>query len=276
MQNFDDDLHYPRVTRNEFLSGSVRSSIAWARYAWTHDFCKPVSTGDSPASDRYTEMLDAFDRPIEALMVDVLCLLSDAGRGVSNWQFFTWAHMAGLLARHPLAELLRPLPAFERQEFEWDLAALGLGDPPSCSVTSAEQPQAHSPDGRTREELELALGQALIELHRPRWRAGQGWLPDEPDLTTAAKAFDRVWRAHAPALERLQLALMGLLLDAGRSHAAWQEQLWGHARAVLSQHAVSELVERITAPEARNALLFNLSHLKLCPPEIDPRLKPPF
>lgn len=276
----DDEFAEPRFTRDCFLASIVGSSRAWGRELWSqsHGWQVPAN-GDSPASCAHDDAFGSYDRPIEQLMIDVLCLAMDTGRAWALWQSRVSEHLAALLDMHSLQALLRPLPTPERQQFEMDLAALGLVNPPSKLTpwqlpgdpgADDEWPTTEGPSGWAARPLFAALGQAMIEQHRARALPGGGWAAEDPEYSVAARAYDQVRRDAAPPLERLTLATCGLCLDTGRSSAHWQQRVWGHARDVLSNHDLGQLL--VAAPPwYRTTLLHDLSHLGICPVHLDPR-----
>lgn len=203
-------------------------------------------------------------------MLDVLCLLLDAGRCRAAWQVFVWSHLAGLLARHPLEPVSEELPLMERLQFQLDLAALGLCIPPRLAPVW-EVGTASSDGGLPAEALRSALSQAMIERNRNRWVASEGWRAVDPGTSVAAQAYNQLRRDAAPPLERLTLAIHGFFLDMGLSDAAWQHQVWQHIQQALDGQDLESLLQQVAKPWYRNELLSDLSHLGLCPAALDPR-----
>lgn len=74
----------------------------------------------------YEQNEDAFQQPIERLMLEVLTLVLNAGRGPETVGPYHHAKIAAILEKNNLNEMLNGLPDEERREFEHDLKLLKL------------------------------------------------------------------------------------------------------------------------------------------------------
>ena len=74
----------------------------------------------------YEQCEYCFDRPIEQLMLEVLTLILNAGRGPITVDSYHRRKIAAVLEKNDLHKMLHTLPAEERSEFEHDLKLLYL------------------------------------------------------------------------------------------------------------------------------------------------------
>ncbi len=74
----------------------------------------------------YEQCEDAFDRPVEKLMLEVLALILNGGRGPVKFEPYHREKIAAILNKNNLYEMLSTLPVTERNEFERDLKLLNL------------------------------------------------------------------------------------------------------------------------------------------------------
>ena len=65
----------------------------------------------------YDQFDNAFDQPIERLMLEVLMLILDAGRGSEQSRSFHREEILRLLAENDLNEMISGLQAEETEEF---------------------------------------------------------------------------------------------------------------------------------------------------------------
>lgn len=81
---------------------------------------------ESEAGYAYGELDNAFDKPIENLMLEVLALVMGVGRASSQAQKYHKDAILKLLGDKTVADMLEGLPAEEVDEFKADFDALGL------------------------------------------------------------------------------------------------------------------------------------------------------
>jgi hypothetical protein len=74
----------------------------------------------------YEQCEFAYSRPIENLMLEVLTLVLDAGRGSKLFEIERRAKISQILKENNLSEMLCELPNDERRQFEGDLALLDI------------------------------------------------------------------------------------------------------------------------------------------------------
>ena len=67
-----------------------------------------------------------YQYPIEQLMLEVLTLILNAGRGPSTVELYHRSKIAAILKENDLREMLQNLPVEVRNEFEHDLKLLNL------------------------------------------------------------------------------------------------------------------------------------------------------
>jgi hypothetical protein len=121
---FPDNERVPyRLIRWWFLGGvyrycqhAYRENYGWHRH-WADEY-----------SGAYEQYKDAFDRPIEKLMLEVLLLILVTGRNAQYEKFESYhrAKIAGILEENNLGEMLKTLSGEELSEFEHDLKLLKL------------------------------------------------------------------------------------------------------------------------------------------------------
>ncbi|MDW3716533.1 MULTISPECIES: Imm2 family immunity protein [unclassified Pseudomonas] len=91
----------------------LKSSSAWVE-------------GESEAGYAYGELENAFDMPVENLMLEVLALVMQAGRASLQTQKYHKDAICSLLSDRSISDVLEGLPAEEVDEFKADLVVLGL------------------------------------------------------------------------------------------------------------------------------------------------------
>lgn len=74
----------------------------------------------------YEQFEDAFEEPIEQLMLEVLALVLNAGRGPETVEPYHYGRIAEILEKQSLSEMLKDLQGEELREFEHDLKLLKL------------------------------------------------------------------------------------------------------------------------------------------------------
>lgn len=84
----------------------------------------PWAEGERELDYAYEQFEYAFSRPIENLMLEVLTLVLDAGRGSKLFEIERRAKISQILKENSLSEMLCELPNDERRQFEGDLALL--------------------------------------------------------------------------------------------------------------------------------------------------------
>ena len=72
----------------------------------------------------WEQLESAFSLPIENLMLEIICLVLNAGRGPKQFELITRERITQILSEHNLQDLLKELPKEEREEFERDLKLL--------------------------------------------------------------------------------------------------------------------------------------------------------
>lgn len=74
----------------------------------------------------YEQFELSYQYPVEKLMLEVLTLILNAGRGPSSIDVYHRTKIIEILMHKNLHEVLQVLPAEERSEFEFDLKLLDL------------------------------------------------------------------------------------------------------------------------------------------------------
>lgn len=100
-----------------YCRGRIKGSKRW-NMPWVED--------EHELAYAYEEYEFAYSRPIEKLMLEVLTLVLDAGRGPKLFELAHRAKIAEVLKNNVLSEMLAQLPNDERREFEYDLALLDI------------------------------------------------------------------------------------------------------------------------------------------------------
>lgn len=123
--NFPDDERVPYKLMRWWLldcyyiycRGRIKESKRWNL---------PWQQNEHELGYAYEQCEFAYSRPIEVLMLEVLALLLDAGRGSKLFEIEHRAKIAEVLKNNVLSEMLSQLPKEERSEFEYDLALLDI------------------------------------------------------------------------------------------------------------------------------------------------------
>ncbi len=74
----------------------------------------------------YEQSEFSYQFPLEKLMLEVLTLTLNAGRGPVTVETYHRSKIAEILKKNNLDEMLKTLPPGERNEFEYDLKLLNL------------------------------------------------------------------------------------------------------------------------------------------------------
>ena len=74
----------------------------------------------------YEQFELSFELPIERLMLEILTLVLNGGRGPEALEPFHRAKIAAILDTNDLTEMLNELPDAERREFEHDIRLLSI------------------------------------------------------------------------------------------------------------------------------------------------------
>ncbi|MBB1632141.1 hypothetical protein A9975_14870 [Cupriavidus sp. UME77] len=82
--------------------------------------------GESEVGYAYDELDNSFELPIEKLMLEVLTLILDAGRGSERAITYHRKAIADLLENNDLSEMLKNIPMDEVEEFKIDINILGV------------------------------------------------------------------------------------------------------------------------------------------------------
>lgn len=74
----------------------------------------------------YEQYESAYRMPIEKVMLEVLCLILNGGRGLEQFDSHHRKLIGQILEKNNLQDMLKELPKEERNEFEHDLKLLGI------------------------------------------------------------------------------------------------------------------------------------------------------
>lgn len=86
----------------------------------------PWVEGESEVGYAYDELDNSFDLPIERLMLEVLTLVLDAGRGSERAKAYHRMAIAEIFSNNDLSELLENIPPGEAEELNSDIKILGI------------------------------------------------------------------------------------------------------------------------------------------------------
>lgn len=86
----------------------------------------PWAEGEAEVGYAYHELENAFDLPIEKLMLEVIALILSAGRSPKKVQKYHLDVICGLVEELELSSILGSIPSDESAEFKNDLELLGI------------------------------------------------------------------------------------------------------------------------------------------------------
>ncbi|MBS4429587.1 hypothetical protein E2566_00310 [Pectobacterium punjabense] len=84
--------------------------------------------GDSEIGHAYYQSEDAYDFPIENLMLEVLSLIMIAGRGPGKAEKYHREMIEKIFTEHSLEQLLEEITEEEKSDLLYDMSLLGLVD----------------------------------------------------------------------------------------------------------------------------------------------------
>jgi len=117
-----------RVTYSEIRSWFLDSYYNYCRAKLSHK--SPWVDGESEAGHAYSELENAFELPVEKLMLEVLTLIFSAGRSPIPVVNYHGDVIRELLKDYGLLAALDDLPSDEAEAFRGDLKILGFVCPP--------------------------------------------------------------------------------------------------------------------------------------------------
>lgn len=115
-----------RVTYYEIRSWFLESYYNYCRVKLSHQ--SPWIEGESEAGYAYSELENAFELPVEKLMLEVLTLILFAGRSPISVVNYHLDVIRGLLKDCELPDFLDCLPSGEAEALKGDLRILGFFD----------------------------------------------------------------------------------------------------------------------------------------------------
>ncbi|QOT79037.1 Imm2 family immunity protein [Cupriavidus basilensis] len=112
------------------VSYSVMRAWIFSRY---YSYCRSKLNnksswveGESEVGYAYDELDNSFELPVERLMLEVLTLILDAGRGSEQAGAYHRKAIEDLLENNDLSEMLKDIPMDEVEEFKIDINVLGV------------------------------------------------------------------------------------------------------------------------------------------------------
>lgn len=113
-----------RVTYGEMRAWFLGSYYSYCKVKLSHQ--SSWAEGESEVSYAYGELENAFELPIEKLMLEVIALILSAGRSPRKVQKYNLDAISKLLEEIELSSILEELPSDEMAELKDDLRLLGV------------------------------------------------------------------------------------------------------------------------------------------------------
>jgi len=113
-----------RVTYSEIRAWFLGSYYGYCRGKLSQR--SPWAEGENEVGYAYHELENAFDLPVERLMLEVIALILSAGRSSKLVQKYHLDAICRLVEEVELSSILEDIPSDESAEFKNDLELLGI------------------------------------------------------------------------------------------------------------------------------------------------------